>query len=200
MKNPIVVLLLGMAACCLSACGSPHKIKAEHRDPDWHGGQFKNILVIGIYDDRGLRISSESVFAAELTEQAVTASPSYDLIPDLETLADEEAVRKALDGTDYDAILTVMALDGRGFDYSSWEAQYAFLRLLGGDGEGIKLWRNVDHLDAGAYILDVGLWDPKTLKPVWNATTDLYSHERASEGVKILADFMIKTLKERGLI
>ena len=197
----ITRIFLSLMLVALAGCASPsHKIKSESRDPDWQGGPFKKILVVGVYGDRAVRISSESVFAAELSEKAVVASPSYDLIPNLDALDDEEAVRTALDGTAHEAILTIVTLEAGEFDYEAWQTQYALIRLLGGTGESTRFWQNVDDLSSGAFVLDVALWDAKTLRLVWHATTDSYSHERAAEGVKTLANFMIKALKERGFI
>ena len=202
MKSVGMLLFLTVTVGCLAACTSTsHKIKSEHLDPEWQSGPFKKILVIGVYDDRGYRISSESVFAAELSEKAVAASPSYDLIPDLGALDDEAAVREALVGKDFDAVLTIATIEsGEEYDYEAHQAEYGLTRLLGGSGQWSLIGSDLDYIESGMLVLDVGLWDARTLNLVWNATTDSYSMDRASEGVTTLADFMIETLRERGLI
>ncbi len=185
-----------------TACTSAsHTIQSEHLAPEWGETPFQNILVIGVYDDRPFRISSESVFASELTEKAVAASHSYDLIPDLTVLDDSASVRYALAGTDYDAILSVVTMEaGPDFDYGAWQTQYSLLRLFGSEGTFTRLGGAVDYANAGSFVLDIGLWDTRTLGSVWNATTDSYSLENQTAMVTDLADFMIAPLQERGLI
>lgn len=201
-KNLLVLII---SALVLNACSTAprHEINTETRDPDWKGEPFKKILVIGVYDDKAFRISNESVFAAELSEKAVATSSSYELIPNLATLDDEAAIREALEGKDFDAILTVATLEAsEDFDNEGWNTQYNIFSIFGSDrgAHWTQMASQLDYYESGNFVLDIGLFDTKTLKPVWNVTTDSYSQEDVSEQVKTLADFMINTLKERKFI
>ncbi len=196
---PVLSLTVILAASCSTA--PSHRIETEVHNPDWQGAPFTNILVVGLYEDRGFRISSESVFTAELSEKAVAAAPSYERIPNLGSLDNEAAIRQALEGTDFDAVLTVATVEaGPDFDYDAWQAQYGILRLLGSEGTFSLIGGSIDSYESGRFVLDVGLWDPATLKPIWNATTESYSKEDASQQVTTLADFIIETLRDRGFI
>ena len=205
MKNFRLVLLLIAGAVLLTACSTAtrHIIKTENQDPNWKGESLKNILIVGIYKDRAFRISSESVFAAELSEKAVASSPSYDLISDLGILEDEGAIHNALEGKDFDAIMTIATIKAsKEFDYEGWQAQYNLFRLLGTDrgSNWTQIASQLDYYESGKFVLDIGLWDAKTLNPIWNATTNSYSQEKTTEQIKKLSDFMIETLNNRGFI
>lgn len=199
------LFLLLLATLVMNTCSTAprHEIKSENRDPDWDVDPFNKILVIGVYDDKSFRISNESVFAAELSEKAVSASPSYELFPNLDALDDEAEIREALAGKDFDAILTIATIDaGDDYDTEGWNTQYNIFSILGSDrgAHWTQLAGQLDYYESGKFVLDIGLFDSKTLKPVWNATTESYSQEGASEQVKTIADFMIKVLKERKFI
>ena len=48
--------------------------------------------------------------------------------------------------------------------------------------------------------MDICLWDAKTLKPIWHATTDSYDKDRGIDGMKRTAQFIAKALKDRGYV
>lgn len=198
------VVILSCAAATLAAgCSTAprHQIETEVRNPDWQGEPFRNILIIAAYEDRAYRISSESIGADEFAEAAVDAEPSYELIPDLATLDDAESVRRALQGTDFDAIITVATLEANEeFDFEAYEAQYSFVRLLGSQGTFTRIGGLVDYYESGNFVLDLAVWDARTFEPVWHATTESYSMEEGSEQARTVADFLIRMLQERGFI
>ncbi len=192
-------LLLALLIGCSTA--TRHDIKTERLAPEWNRQPFTNILVVGVYEDRAARISSESVFAAEMSEKAVPARAGYEVIPNLDLLDDQAGVRAALAGTEVDAILTIGTITaGEDFDYEAWRTQYAAVRLLGSEGTFTRIGGDIDYYESGILQLDIGLWDAQTLTSVWNAQTDSYSLEDPTEGVITLANFVISSLRERGLI
>jgi len=198
-----VVLSLSCATALVTACSTAprHHIETEVRSPGWQGEPFRNVLIVAAYEDRAFRISSESIAADELTEKAVDASASYDLIPELGTLDDEAAVRAALEGTDFDAIITVVTLEANeDFDFETYSAQYSLVRLLGSEGTFTRIGGAIDYYESGRFVLDLAVCDARTLEPVWHATTDSYSMEESSQQARTVADFLIRVLQERGFI
>ena len=57
-----------------------------------------------------------------------------------------------------------------------------------------------DEYESGKFVLAIGVWDPRTLEPIWTATTASYDLERGPEQVKRVADFVVEALRERGLL
>ncbi len=198
----LLVFPVFMVAC---STATTHSIKTENRNPDWQPIALKNIAVVAVTDDRAERVSSESVFAEELTAKAVDASPTFDFIPRLSSLDTEEEARRAFDGKDFDAILTIGIIESRDqYQYEDYYSTYGWMILLGADSRqarGVANLKDVsDYYGQGKLTLDIGLWDADTLEPIWNATTDSYEFGRGAQGVQNLADFMITTLAERGFI
>jgi hypothetical protein len=71
--------LLGivMALLFVSGCSSiPHRIDTEEFAAEFSGRTYSNLLVIGIYEDRTFRISSETSLAEELKTRGIQASPA----------------------------------------------------------------------------------------------------------------------------
>jgi len=53
---------------------------------------------------------------------------------------------------------------------------------------------------AGLYTLHVGLWDARSQKPVWQATTDSATTGSDTGDLEALADFIVDELREKKLI
>ena len=73
MRAPIATICLGLLAACTS---TQHKVDNENLSDAWDGQPRSNLLVVGLYEEQGDRVSIESVLAARQTAQGVTARPS----------------------------------------------------------------------------------------------------------------------------
>ncbi len=205
MRDGIKIMLTAVAAATLtlSACASaPHSIDTEEVSPKLSGQTYGDLMVVAVYDDRSYRVGSETAFVEELKARGVTATVSYNDIPDLHALDDDSALRKALSSSDADAILAVATLDeGYDYDYGDYLETRGIVYLLGGQpGAGTDMGSFISWAGSGSYQLYVGLWDAKTLEPVWQITTNSQSSGSESEDLKTLADFTVESLRERGLI
>ena len=198
----LVTLACAVAAFAPGCSTNPsHRIETEVRNPEWQGEPFRNVLIIAAYEDRAYRISSESIAADEFIGRGLQASPSYDLIRDVETLDDAESVRQALQGADFDAIITIATVEANEeFDFDAYQAQYSLVRLLGSEGTFTRIGGAIDYYESGRFVLDLAVWDTRTLDAVWHATTASYSMEESSQQARTVADFLLRVLQERGLI
>ena len=195
MTTRALVALLALLGACT---GTRHIVDHEKKGSAWDGKPRMNLLVVGLYDDRTDRVSIESVLASRLTEKGVKASPSYDLIPNLD--ASLGSIQAAVRGKGYDAVLTMATLEGgEEFDYDSHQAGYAFVRLLGSSGTFTRLGGYVDHAAKAKHVLDLGLFDARTLQPIWSGTTDSTESDLGAEGIKKLADWLAGELRSRKL-
>jgi hypothetical protein len=197
------ILLATAAIAMLPACGGPpHKIHEEWMVPVWRGKPFQKLLIIGVYDDRTYRASAETGFVEELKALGVAAQPSYDVIPDLDTIDTDDKVAQALSSRKSDAVLTVATIDPDSkLDYQDALEKRGLVYLLGGrpgpftDMGGYRSWAGSGH-----YTLHVALWNVDTQKPIWQATTKSHSTDSESGDIKALADFVVATLRKKGLL
>lgn len=196
MRTPIATICLGLLAACTS---TQHKVDNENLSDAWDGQPRSNLLVVGLYEEQGDRVSIESVLAARLTAQGVTASPSYQLVPDLAAGAD--SIARAIAEGGHDGVLTMATLEGgEQFDYEAHQNAYAMVRLLGSEGTFTRLGGYADQAAAARHVLDFGLFDAKSLEPVWNATTDSREADTGTAGIERLSDWLVGELRSRSLV
>jgi len=199
------IALLGviLASLAASACASAtHSIDTEEMSPTYSGRTYSDLLIVAAYDNRPFRVGSETAFVEELKARGVTATESYLSIPDLHALEDENAMRQALASTSPDAILAVATLDeGYDYEYGDYLETRGIVYLLGGQpGAGTDMGSFISWAGSGSYNLYVGLWDAATLSPVWQITTDSQTTGSESGDTSALADFVVETLREKGLL
>jgi len=203
MKKPLALLCTITSMFMIVACSSiPHEVEKETLTPKWNGDPYKNLLIVGIYKDRPFRISSEISFSDELKSKGVTASPSYEIIPDLSALDNTNAISDATLSKEFDALLTIVTTDvNEEFSYGDALATRGFVSLLGGEpGVATETGILISYLSSGTYALHIGLWDAKTQKPIWQATTHSVIQGKSSDEIKSLADLVVLKLRGKGLI
>ncbi len=203
MRDSLALLSVVATASLLGACSSaPHRVDKEEMSSTWGGQAYNDLLIVGVYDDRTYRVSAETAFAEELKSRGITAESSYDVIPALGSLSSEAAVADMLVSRSNDALLTVATVDaGYDYDYGDALATRGMVRLLGGQpGAGTDMGTFIAWAGSGSYTLHIGLWDAKTQKPVWQITTDSETTGSESGDLKALADFVVGTLREKGLL
>lgn len=73
--------------------------------------------------------------------------------------------------------------------------------MLGGEpGAGTDLGAMIAWAGADLYTLYVGLWDAETQKPVWQVTTDSESTGSESGDLRTLADYVVESLRAKGVL
>ena len=197
------LLCVTTIAVLVSACGGgpPHRVDSEELNQEFVGKSFTNLLIIGVYKDRTFRVSGETSLAEELKSRGIAASPSYDLIPDSGSIKSDTIAGIVTAGS-FDAVLTIATLDpGYDYDAGDYMATRGVVYMLGGEpGAGTDLGAMIAWAGSGMYTLHVGLWDAETQKPVWQVTTDSESTGSESGDLRTLADFVVATLRGKGLL
>lgn len=199
MKYLIGVLGIAFMILFFSGCtGMRSAINGEEAS----GKTYGNLLVIGAYDERQYRVSSEEVFTRVLKKEGIGAAPSYNLLPGLENIQNDTEVAGKLKSTDYDGILIVSVLSKQiAYDLYSHHASKGLAYLL--DGRPPRATERGSFLawaGTGSYDVYIGLWDAETLRPVWNITTDAKTTGSDTQDNKIVAEFVAEQLKKRGLV
>lgn len=202
MNRKSLLLAVVFTALFISACssGPPHRVADEEFDSTFAGQKFSNLLVLGVYEDRTFRVSSETTLAEALKARGVTASPSYDVLPN--TQASAEQIQSALAAGNFDGVLTVATIDpGYDYDAGDYFATRGMVYMLGGEpGAATDIGSLVAWAGSGYYELFVGLWDAATGKPVWVVTTDSADTGSESSDLKALADMIVMELQKKGAL
>ncbi|WP_455201419.1 hypothetical protein [Kaarinaea lacus] len=203
MNKLIAVFAIIASTLLIYACSTtPHQVEKETPVSNWNGKPYKNLLIIGVYEDRPFRISSEISFADDLKSKGVKASPSYELIPQLSALDNATAISDATYAKGFDALLTIATTElNEEYTYEDALEARGMVRLLGGrPGPGTEAGILISYLSSGTYALHIGLWDAKTQKPVWQVTTHSVFQDSTSDEIKSLADLVVQKLRSKGLI
>lgn len=197
-----VVTPLSMLAFLAGCAGVPHQVGQEQLSPEAAGRTFSDIVVVAVYQDRTYRISSESAFVEELRQQGVLAATSYEAVPQLDSARAEAALRGMLQSSNHDAVLTVSTIDaGYDYGYEDYLETRGLVYLLGGEpGAGTDMGSFISWAGSGQYHLHIALWDAKTFQPVWQVTTESETTGSDTGDIKALAEFLAKTLRDRGLL
>ncbi len=198
-NSSIIAAVAMLAAAC---AGAPHSVKTEQVSEEWGGNAYKELLIIGAYDDQTYRASAETAFAQELKSRGISAKPSFNSVPNLRELDLESEVADIVANEQVDAVLSVSTIDpGYEFGYEDAMAHRGIVYLLGGrPGAGTELGSFISWAGSGFYKLHLALWDARTQKPVWQVTTSSESTGSESEDLKALVDFTVDRLREKGLL
>lgn len=202
MKELRLLVTASSALALLGCASAPHRVAEEHVSPDFAGRAYGNLLVMGAYEDRAFRAGSETAFVEELRSRGIEASPSYASISDLASLEDEAAIQQLLAREGHDAVLSVATIDaGYDYDYEDYLETRGLVYLLGGrPGAFTDAGSFLSWAGSGSYRLDLGLWDAASLQPVWQVTTDSQTTGSESGDTQALADFVVETLRSKGLL
>ena len=194
------------AVLLLGACGTAqtyHNVTTEQRNPEWQQVPISKLAVVAISEDRGERIGTETVFADRLTADGIDTIASYDFVPNLALLDSPTEASSMMAEKSVDAELTLsLAKPAAGYDRDAyWEAR-GWAYILGSDNT--RAWGDLADIanygKQGKYSLDIGLWDGKTVQPIWHAQTDSNEWDEGSAGVQRLADAIADMLVERGFV
>jgi len=73
--------------------------------------------------------------------------------------------------------------------------------LLGGEpGTSTDMGAFIAWAGSGTYSLYIGLWDVQMYEPVWQVSTRSETTGSESQDTQALADFVVDTLREKGLL
>ena len=193
---PIIAALVLCAGCASTT------LQSQWRDPQYTGGPFRKIFVIGLSArDVTARRIFEDVMVAKLIAAGVQAVPEWQHLTG-EGQAAEGAVSAAVDGTGADAVLvarlvaidtrfsvTPIGVPGPGF---GWYGPYA------GWYSGWYSAPQVTQYDVA--IVETSLFDTKTKRLVWSATSQTVDPASVQKEAPVFADMIIGALQKAGVL
>ena len=192
----LLAALLVLAGCATTT------LQSQWRDPGYTSGPFKRYFVIGLSArDVTARRIFEDVMVAKLMAAGVQAVPEWEYLKN-DGPAGEGAASAAVDSTGADAVLmsrlvaidtrysvTPVAVPGPGF---GWYGPYA------GWYSGWYAAPQVTQYDV--VIVETSVFDTKTKRLVWSATSQTVDPASVQKEAPIFADTIIGALQKAGLL
>ena len=187
----LVVVLAGCASTTLTSVWT---------DPGYAGGAFRKVFVIGLSskDVTGRRLF-EDIMAAKLQAAGVQAVPGWQHLRG-DGQADESGLQAAVAQTGADAVLmarllgvdtrttvSTMVVPGPGYPYG-WYGPYA----------GWYAVPTVTQYQIAT--VETTLFDVKTRRLVWTATSQTFNPTSVQEEAPGLADAVIASLRQGGFL
>lgn len=194
-----------MALISLSCGCSTSSVVDEWREPSVSGAPYRKVLVIALGKRVELRRQYEGEFARDLRRRGAEAIEGSALLPDDTDKVDREALLKAVadSGADAVAITRLLKMDQRvvgasptytpptsslhGYHAANWSSYY---EPAPASGSGLQAYVQT------VATLETSLFDAKSAKLVWRATTETVDADAAQRQipglVKRLVDAMAK--------
>jgi hypothetical protein len=191
------------AALLVASCAST-TLQSTWMDPAYAGGPFKKFFVIGLSArDVTSRRVFEDIVVAKLQAAGAQAVPAWQSFRD-EGQASEVAMDAAVAQSGADAVLMTRLL---GVDTRVNVSPMMVPGPMMGPGFGPGWWGGY----AGWYAVpqvtqyqiataETTLFEVKTHKIVWSATSETFNPKSVQQEAPGLADTLIKALQARGLI
>ncbi len=208
-NRPAAVVLAGILALALSACGINSQIVNSSVDPEFRKLDLHGVLVVAVAKEASNRIEFEDSFTKALKRRGVEAVASHTLLPNHKAKAEE--VIAAAEKAGLDTILVTRYVGEKaeevyhpGTVYYTVTPAYdpGYYGNFGGYyGRATEVayqqpvWTaNVSH----AMISD--LYVVKTQDRIWQAVSETIQASSTSQVMDDAIDALIGNLKEKGLL
>lgn len=203
------IVLAGLLALTLSACGINSQITNSSVDPAFKKMDLHGVLVVAVAKESSSRIEFEDIFTKALKRRGVEAVASHTLLPNHKAKAEE--VIAAAEKAGLDTILVTRYVGEKADEvYHPGAVYYAvtpaydpgYYGNFGGFyGRATEVayqqpvWTaNVSH----AMISD--LYVAKTEERIWQAVSETIESSSTSQVMDDTIDALIGNLKEKGLL
>lgn len=188
--------IAALLALTLAACAST-TVKNQWKDPAWKGPAAGNVVVVGIARSDTMRRVFEDTFASELTKAGVRAEASYTQIEPGENggIRLSDFVRSS----NADAVLTtrVQRVEQK-VDVSPGYAPVGYRGFYGWYGTAWATTPTISQYEV--VTLETTVWDPRTEKLIWAATTQRVASQDVPKVTTQLAQTLIPRMKSDGII
>lgn len=186
-------IVLGACMVALMAGCSTVSVNDQWRDPSFAGPPLSNVLVVGITRSDTMKRVFEDVFSQQLQAAGIRAERSYARLPQGATSLD----LKDLKTTGIDGVLTtrVQRVEQKVNVTPSGPSYGGFYGWYG------SAWASTPDVHQYEVVtLETSVWDVKSEKLVWTATTQGVRSNDLTQATKDLAATLIPKLKSEGVI
>jgi len=188
-----IALLMSLAL--LGACASARPVM-EWQDEAF-SGEIDSLLVIAVVEDEALRRSVEDAYVDKFSERALTATPGYLLLPDIEVLS-RETVEAAIADLEIDAVMVTRLIGVEEVEQYNPPAYYDYYDRY--------FFYTVPSTSEGYYTrftllkLETNLYDTASAKLVWSLQSESMESPAPEDVIKGQVELTVERLAARGLI
>ena len=186
-------IVLGACVVALMAGCSTVSVNDQWRDPSFAGPPLSNVLVVGISRGDTMKRVFEDVFSQQLQAAGVRAERSYARLPQGATSLNLSDLKT----TGIDGVLTtrVQRVEQKVNVTPSGPSYGGFYGWYG------SAWASTPDVHQYEVVtLETSVWDVKSEKLVWTATTQGVRTNDLTQATKDLAATLIPKLKSEGVI
>ena len=198
-------LALAALALVVAACAST-TIRSAWYDSTYTGGAFRRLVVVGSHANIAVRRAFEDAFVQRLQADGVDAVPGYRVLP-ADAAPGDPVWNAAVEASGADGLLAVRLLrvDTRTQVMTTMMpapmmgGPYGYGYGYGyGWGPAMVAVPEVTQYDVAS--VETNLWDARTKRVVWAATTDTVNPSSVQQEAPGFADLIIGQLTARGLL
>jgi len=201
MTHRIVRLMTCCAVALIAAACASTSIRSAWYDTSYTGGAFRKILVVGIGGNLTDTRVFEDIFSQKLKAAGVDGVPGYLTLP-AGAQPGNPVWNAAVEASGADGLLAVRLLrvDTKSQVVTTmvpgsmmWGGPYG-----GWYGPAMVAVPEVQQYDVAS--VETNLWDVKTHRVVWSATTDTFNPASVAQETPGFASVIIGQLAARGLV
>jgi hypothetical protein len=210
MKLQSKLILAVIFTMLLSSCAKT-KFTKQWVDEDFNKQPYDDILVLVVADKMGNRQDAEDYIVKKLGETGIDAMQSYDILPKTETI-DREAVGKAIEGLQLDAVIVMFATGVTEEEYFIPTRRFGVYAGYGyGDAHYGSFYNYYPHAVNYVYIpgydnthyvvaLETSLFDLNTGKLVWSGLSNTFAPDSVDDVIHSITELTINALEKKKII
>jgi len=200
-----LLFVIGSASCANT------KFTKQWVSEDFNQQPYDDILVLVVADKMGNRQDAENYIVEKLGEAGIDAMPSFDILPKTEII-DKEAVGKAIDGLQLDAVIVMFATGITEDEYYVPARRFGVYAGYGyGHAHYNSFYNYYPHAINYVYIpgydnthyvvtLETSLFDLNTGDMIWSGQSNTFAPESVDDVIHNITVLTIKELKKKNII
>jgi hypothetical protein len=108
--SSIRTIVGALCALALLGCGTADRVVKLYENPEFVGGPFTNILVVGVHEDADARRRFESGVAGAIRKGGTSATPSLNFMRSSDGIS-RDAIVEIVERENFDAVLVTRLVD-----------------------------------------------------------------------------------------
>ncbi len=209
--KPISKLILALFISILLTSCAKTKFTKQWTAPDFKQQPYDDILVLAVADKMGNRQDAEDYIVEKLGKIGIDAMQSYSILPKTRTI-DREAVGKAVDGLELDAVIVMYAT---GVTQEEYYIPSRRLGIYSGYGYGHAQYGSFydyyPHAFSYVYLpsydnlhyvvaIETSVFDLDTGEMVWSGQSNTFAPDSVDDVIKSITALTIKELEKKKII
>jgi hypothetical protein len=209
--KPLHIQLITILACLfLSSCANT-KFTKQWVNEDFNEEPYDDILVLVVADKMGNRQDAENYIVEKLGETGIDAIPSYDILPKTEEI-DREAVGRAIDGLQLDAVIVMYATGVTEEEYYIPSRRFGIYSGYGyGHAHYGSFYDYYPHAYSYVYLpgydnthyvvaLETSLFDLDSGDMIWSGQSNTFAPDSVDDVIHNITELTIKELQKKKII